>query len=247
MAVGAAHSATAMRLDGFAGRVAVVTGAASGIGRRVAEVLAGLGARVAGIDARPTVDVAALELACEADVAEPADVDAAFARVESALGAPTILVTAAGIFRPLDVAELDAATWRRTLDVNLTGTFHCAQRAIVAMRAAGGGRIVTISSAAGIDGGDTACAHYAASKGGVIALSKALGRETAGDGITVNVVAPRNVRTPMIAGMEAELEAASPVGRLGTTDDVAAAVAFLCSDHASYITGEVVAITGGSS
>jgi NAD(P)-dependent dehydrogenase (short-subunit alcohol dehydrogenase family) len=245
MPVAALHSATDLRLEGVAGRVAVVTGSSSGIGRRVAETLAGLGAHVAGIDVRDD-DTPATELSRIADVAEPTEVEAAFAAVESALGPATILVTAAGIFQPCLVADLDRSTWARTLDVNLTGTFLCAQRAIAGMRPAGGGRIVTVASAAGLDGGDTACAHYAASKGGVIALAKALARETAGDGITVNVVAPRNVRTPMIVGMEPELEAAAPVGRLGTTDDVAALVAFLCSDHASYVTGEVVGLTGGS-
>jgi 2-hydroxycyclohexanecarboxyl-CoA dehydrogenase len=239
-----ADSASAIRLAGLDSRVAVVTGTASGIGLRVAEVLSDLGARVAGIDVRSSE--AGLELFCEGDVSDADSVDQAFSRIESELGTPEILVTSAGIFQPAPIDTLDAELWRRTVEVNLTGTFLCISRALPGMRRGGWGRVVTLSSGAGIDGGDTACAHYAASKGGVIVLSKAISREVAGDGVTVNAVAPRNVRTPMIAGHEEELEANSPVGRLGTTDDVAAAIAFLCSDHASYVTGEVFALTGGA-
>jgi 3-oxoacyl-[acyl-carrier protein] reductase len=109
----------------------------------------------------------------------------------------------------------------------------------------GWGRIVTLSSVAGIDGGSQACAHYAASKGAVIAFTKAISKEHCHRGVTANVVAPRAIRTPMIAGLEDELTASIPVGRLGEVDDVAAIVAFLCSDHASYITGEVIILNGG--
>jgi len=113
------------------------------------------------------------------------------------------------------------------------------------MRAAGRGRIVTISSGAGVDGGTEGCADYAASKGGVIAFTKAAAKELARAGVTVNCVAPRNISTGMIAELEAELAPQVPVGRVGTVDDVAAAVAFLCSAHAAYITGEVLIVNGG--
>jgi 2-hydroxycyclohexanecarboxyl-CoA dehydrogenase len=236
-------SAAAMRLEGIAGKTALVTGSSSGIGLCVAETLGVLGARVAGVDRASAAP--GLALALNADVSDESQVDAAFVETEARLGPVELLVTCAGVFEPMPTAELDAPTWQRTQDINLTGTFLFARRALGPMRAAGFGRIVTISSGAGLDGGTEACAHYAASKGGVIALSKALAKESVGDGVTVNVVAPRNVRTPMIAGLTDDLAAQVPAGRLGEPDDVAAAVAFLCSAHASYISGEVLVLNGG--
>lgn len=231
-----------MELAGLKERIAVVTGASSGIGRRVADVLESLGAAVAGIDLEPSTGP---RLVIVGDVSDEHGVDRCFAAIERELGPVELLVTCAGIFAPTPVAELTPQAWRHTLDVNLTGTFLSARRALGSMRAAGFGRIVTISSGAGLDGGTESCAHYAASKGGVIALTKALSKEVARDGITVNCVAPRSIRTPMIAGLEPELEHQIPVGRLGEPDDVAAAVAFLCSAHADYVTGEVFVLNGG--
>jgi len=171
--------------------------------------------------------------------------DRAFARAESELGPVEMLVTCAGVFTPMETPELGLDEWRRTIDINLTGTFLCARRALGPMRERGYGRIVTISSGAGLDGGSEACAHYAASKGGVIALTKALAKEYVRDGVLVNVVAPRAVRTPMLGGMTDGMDELVPVGRIGEPDDVAAAVAFLCSAHASYVSGEVVVLNGG--
>src|SRR6476661_916324 len=216
--------ADTMRLEGIAGRIAVVTGSSSGIGLRVAETLRALGASVAGLD----LGDAATGL------------DRAFARAESELGPVEMLVTCAGVFTPMETPDLGLDEWRRTIDINLTGTFLCARRALGPMRERGYGRIVTISSGAGLDGGSEACAHYAASKGGVIALTKALAKEYVRDGVLVNVVAPRAVRTPMLGGMTDGMDELVPVGRIGEPDDVAAAVAFLCSAHASYVSGEVV-------
>ena len=235
-------SATSMQLAGLRQRTAVVTGASSGIGHRVADALESLGAAVAGIDLEPSTRP---RLVIAGDVSDERAVDDCFAAIERELGSVELLVTCAGIFAPTPIAELTPAAWRHTLDVNLTGTFLCARRALGPMRSAGFGRIVTISSGAGLDGGTEACAHYAASKGGVIALTKALAKEVARDGITVNCVAPRSIRTPMIAGLEEELEPQIPVGRLGEPDDVAAAVGFLCSAHAEYVTGEVFVLNGG--
>jgi 2-hydroxycyclohexanecarboxyl-CoA dehydrogenase len=236
------RSATAMRLAGFDGRVAAVTGAASGIGLRVAETFEALGATVACID----VSVRRSDrFAVSVDVRDEAAVARGFEEIEGELGPVDLLVTSAGVFVPTPIAELMPDEWRRTLEINLTGTFLCAQRALTGMRQRGFGRIVTVSSGAGIDGGTEACAHYAASKGGVIALTKALSKEVARDGVTVNCVAPRSIRTPMIEGLEADLEPTVPVGRLGDPDDVAAAVAFLCSAHAGYVTGEVFVLNGG--
>jgi 2-hydroxycyclohexanecarboxyl-CoA dehydrogenase len=173
------------------------------------------------------------------------EVDAAFREIEAALGPVEILVTSAGVFRPTPLLELDAESWRRTMEINLTGTFNCLQRAAASMCEGGWGRIVTISSGAGIDGGTEECADYAASKGGVIALTKAASKELVRSGITVNCVAPRAVATQMLGDLEDDLAARAPVGRVGTVDDVAAGVAFLCSAHASYVTGEVLVMNGG--
>lgn len=238
-----AHPATEMRLSGLDGRVAVVTGTSSGIGRRVAETLSALGCRVAGIDL--AADPSAGHPCFAGDVSDEGDMERCFSEIEADVGAPELLVTCAGIFEEALVADLGAERWRHTIEVNLTGTYLCARRALPSMRERRFGRIVTLSSGAGIDGGSEACAHYAASKGGVIALTKALSKEVAREGVTANVVAPRVVRTPMIAGMEDDLLPQIPVGRLGEPDDVAAAVAFLCSGHASYVTGEVFVLNGG--
>ena len=243
MPVAPVVSADTMRLEGINGRVAVVTGSSSGIGLRVAGTLRAMGARVAGLDLGDAA--AGLDLALSADVRDEAQIDAAFSQAESELGPVDMLVTCAGVFTPMETPELGLDEWRRTIDINLTGTFLCARRALGPMRERGYGRIVTISSGAGLDGGSEACAHYAASKGGVIALTKALAKEYVRDGVLVNVVAPRAVRTPMLGGMADGMDELVPVGRIGEPDDVAAAVAFLCSAHASYVSGEVVVLNGG--
>jgi 2-hydroxycyclohexanecarboxyl-CoA dehydrogenase len=149
--------------------------------------------------------------------------------------------------------ELSGDLWARTIAVNLTGTFNCVQSAIGDMVAAGWGRIVTISSAAGQTGAQRQ-AHYAASKGGVIAFTKAVALDYAAQGITANTVPPFVADTPMLRGAqeaqllppEKVLARMIPAGRLGTGDDVAALVAFLCSDAAGYITGQVIGVNGGA-
>jgi NAD(P)-dependent dehydrogenase (short-subunit alcohol dehydrogenase family) len=232
-----------MRLEGIDGRVVLVTGAGGGIGQRVVETLSAMGARTAGCDLL-TSDIPG-NLAIQMDVTDSDSVERGFAQIESELGPVEMLVTCAGIFHELNLADLSPAEWNKTLDVNLTGTFLCVKRAVEHMRARGAGRIITISSGAGLDGGAEASSHYAASKGGVIAFTKAVSKEYAMHGITANVVAPRAIRTPMIAGMEDTLTREIPVGRIGEADDVAAAVAFLCSSHASFTTGEVLVMNGG--
>ena len=239
----AGHDCTQLSLQGFDGRVAVVTGAARGIGLRVAETLLALGARVAACDLEAPDIPRAFGVAM--DVSDGASVAAGLASAESELGPAAMLVTCAGIFDPRALDELDREQWQHTLDVNLTGTYECVRAVLPSMCAQQHGRVVTLSSMAGIDGGSQACAHYAASKGALIAFTKAVSKEYCQRGITANVVAPRAIRTPMIAGLEDELTAQIPVGRLGEVDDVAAAVAFLCSAHASYITGETLVLNGG--
>ena len=189
-------------------RVAVVTGGASGIGLGAAQQLAADGHRVALLDlngAAAEEQAAKLPGAIGAavDVADRASVDAAFARIRTELGPVGILVTSAGIESFTPLVEITAERWDRILAVNLTGTFTCVQAAIPDMLAAGWGRIVTISSSSAQSGAPN-MAHYAASKGGVIALTKAIAVEFARQGITANTIAPSLVDTPMARQAEAD-------------------------------------------
>jgi 2-hydroxycyclohexanecarboxyl-CoA dehydrogenase len=238
-------------------RVAVVTGGASGIGLGAAHALAADGHRVAVLDLNgAAAKTAAAELnqavGIEVDVADRASVDAAFARVRAELGPVEILVTSAGIESFDALADITAAKWDRILAVNLTGTFNCVQCAVPDMLAARWGRIVTISSSSAQSGAPN-MTHYAASKGGVIALTKALAVEFARQGITANTIAPSLVDTPMARAAEAAGDFPGvdvvgpmvPLGRAGTPADIAAACSFLCSDGGSYITGQLLGVNGG--
>ncbi len=231
-----------MKLDGIEGRVAFVTGGGRGIGRCIAETLRDQGARVADGDLRaPELDGV---LGVELDVTSPGSVDAAFARVERELGAVELLVLNAGIYVVEPFEETSLESWQRTLDVNLTGAFLCAKRALPTMREAGFGRIVAIGSSAGKTGGSRHAAAYGASKAGIMVMTKSIASEYARDGITANALAPALIDTDMIAGLP-DLSGAIPVGRLGRPEEVAAVVAYLCSTPAAYITGEVVDVNGG--
>jgi 2-hydroxycyclohexanecarboxyl-CoA dehydrogenase len=238
-------------------RVAVVTGGASGIGLGAAPALAADGHRVALLDLNgAAAKTAAAELkeavGIEVDVADRGSVDAAFARVRAELGPVEILVTSAGVESFDALADITAAKWDRILAVNLTGTFNCVQCAVPDMLDAGWGRIVTISSSSAQSGAPN-MTHYAASKGGVIALTKALAVELARRGITANTIAPSLVDTPMARAAEAAGDFPGvdvvgpmvPLGRAGTPADIAAACAFLCSDRGSYITGQLLGVNGG--
>jgi NAD(P)-dependent dehydrogenase (short-subunit alcohol dehydrogenase family) len=231
-----------IQVEGLEGRVAVVTGAGRGIGQRIAEVLAGNGAKVAALDLQAPDHEGILGIAC--DVSDEAAVNAAFDEVESTLGVTSALVLNAGIFPIVPFEETTRELWDRTLAINLTGAFLAARRALPGMRQPQYGRIVGIGSSAGKAGGARSVAAYAASKAGVMTLMKSIANEYAKEGITANALAPALIDTEMIANTR-DLVSRIPVGRFGTTDEVAALVTFLCSSHAGYITGEVTDINGG--
>ncbi|AXI81711.1 SDR family NAD(P)-dependent oxidoreductase [Peterkaempfera bronchialis] len=232
----------------IAGARAVVTGAASGIGRAVAERLRAEGAAVVGLDLRADPETVAV------DVRDEGSVRAGFAEAVSRLGgAPTILVQSAGVFpvRPLD--EVSVAEWRDTFDVNVLGTMLCARTAVGLARAAGHGlSIVNLSSiAAESSDWEEPCAAYAATKAGVGALTRAMAGEWAPYGVRVNAVAPGMIDTPMLrvmddpaAGAET-IRSSVPLARLGRAEEIASVVCFLASEGASYVTGTTVTADGG--
>ncbi len=245
-------------MTALSGRVAMVTGAAQGIGAAIAETLHRDGAKVAIADVRidaATQTSAAIDsvsgrsLPVEVDVRSRESVAHAFEAVEAALGPVDILVNNAAVTAQGSVWEIEPEEWDDVLTVNLRGTLLCCQVAGPGMAERGFGRIVNLGSLAGQQGGTVAGAHYAASKAGILVLTKILAKELAGKGVTVNAVVPAAIRGPVMDTMPAErlaaLESAIPVGRFGEAVEVAALVAFLCSSDAGYITGAALDINGG--
>jgi 3-oxoacyl-[acyl-carrier protein] reductase len=240
------------------GKAAIVTGGANGIGREISSQLAAAGAAVLvadrdGAEAEAVVaEIAATggrAVGREVDVRDPAGCEALVAVAREVFGRLDALVTSAGIARSRPFLRTSLELWQETLDVNLTGTFLCCQAAAPAMIAAGGGRIITMSSVSGERGG-TGRAAYGASKGGVITLTRVMAVELAPHNITVNAIAPGPVETPMVAAMHTAEDRAAwlgsvPAQRYGTPAEVAAAAVFLASDEASYITGHVLNVDGG--
>jgi 3-oxoacyl-[acyl-carrier protein] reductase len=232
------------------GKVAIVTGAARGIGLAVAGALAREGASVAAAD---LLDVgAAVEavqrygraaLGIPTDVSDAGQVEALVARTAEHFGGIDILVCSAGVYGGGDLASVDEAEWRRVLDVNLYGTYLCLRAVFPHLRARGGGKIVCVGSAAGKTGGHLSGPHYAASKGGVHAMCKWAAKHGAPDSY-VNVLAPGAVATDMIRG-EGYPEDISPLRRQGEAQDMAEGVLFLVSDASNYVTGTVLDVNGG--
>lgn len=240
------------------GNVAVITGAGSGIGKAVAMRLASLGCSVVCGDvnlaaAQETADAIGGKgqqaVAAAVDVSSAASVQAFVERALQTYGSIQFLVNAAGIWQRKTIEEISEEEWNRIIDVNLKGTFLVIKAVVPHLKQNRFGRIVNFASVAGRSGGVWTGPHYAASKGGVIAMTKNLARELGPFGINVNAVAPGIIKTPMTETYPAEVMTATiqrtPLGRLGEPEDVADAVLFLLTDEARFITGETLEVNGG--
>jgi len=229
------------------GRVALVAGGGGGIGRAVGTLLLGAGARVVSLDldGRPGAS-GAVSLAC--DVTSQEQVEAALGRIVAEQGRLDIVVHAAGVTRDGRLWKLSEDDWRSVMAANLDSAFYLLHAAVPALRAAGGGAVVLLSSING-ERGKPGQANYAASKAGLNALARTAARELGAFGIRVNAVAPGWVETAMTAALPDELRqkalAETALGRLASPEDIAGAVLFLCSDLARHVTGQVLRVDGG--
>jgi len=241
--------------SGLDGRVALVTGAGSGIGMATARALAREGCRVvvADLDEEPVAALAeelgADAIPVAADVAVPDGPKALVDQAKVAFGQLDVLVCCAGIYETRTLGTLGVEEWDRVIDVNLRGTFLCAQAAIPAMAAGGWGRIVTVSSIVTLTGGMTAGASYVASKAGVSGLTRSLANSAGPLGITVNCVLPGIIETPMTQAIPVDARQATaertPLRRNGLPEEVADVIAFFASDAARFVTGAHLSVNGG--
>jgi len=240
--------------EGLAGKAGVVTGGAQGIGRGIAEVFAAAGARVGIYDVNGAEDAAAQiggeTIGLAGDVTDGPRVEAAFAEVAETFGRFDFVVNNAGVRHIASIVEHSLDAWRRTIDINLTGTFIGTQVAAKLMLARGGGRIINLASIAGALPLKNRAA-YDATKAGVIALTKATAAELASQGITCNAIAPGVIETPLSADyfkdeqMVAKVTANTPLGRWGQVDEIANAALFLCGDASEFIQGHTLFVDGG--
>lgn len=244
-------------------RVAAVTGAAGGLGLGVAVALAQAGLRVIALDRSPQVAAAVASFAAQGlpiegailDVTDEEGVRAFVASTVARHGRLDVLVNNAGIHPKVDgervgLTDMSTQVWKEVLDVNLTSAFVFSREVVPAMRKNGWGRIVNMSSRAGRTLVGTAGLHYAASKAGMIGMSRVLASELAADGITVNCIAPGRIETPMTQQgsdeQRARLKSAIPVGRIGTPQEIGHVAVFLASEQSGYLTGTVIDVNGGT-
>ena len=226
----------------FTGRVALVTGGASGIGAAAAEHLRAGGAEVVTFDRDPAADV-------EGDVSRSADMERAVAHIDERHGRLDVLVNSAGIpGESVHTADVSDEEWERVFAVNAHGTFYACRAVLPGMISRGYGRVVLVASVAGKEGNPMAAA-YSASKAAVIAMTKAIGKDVAGTGVLVNCIAPAVIETPILEGLSQEhvdyMVSRIPLGRMGSPVEVAALIAWLASEDCSFSTGACYDISGG--
>lgn len=242
--------------DRMAGKNGIVTGGARGIGRELVEAFAAAGARVAIWDTdgeaaeRAAAEVGAGAISAAVDVTDEDAVDAAVQAALAAFGSVDFLINNAGIRHVAPIAEESVTEWRRTIDVNVNGTFICSRAVIPAMVAAGGGHIVNLASMAG-ELALSERAAYNTSKAAIVGLTKSIAVEVGSDGVYCNAIAPGVIETPLSApyfedeAMVATLRQNSPMGRWGQVDEIAGPVLFLCSEESSFVNGATLFVDGG--